>query len=100
MNSTEGYPTAEVTDQEDEGIPEVPQPSYSTISTQWVDPSLWDHNYDEQQGVDETAKDATTKTEDFSYSMLQSDADSFLYTGVSLETFYSLVSTLDGVYVQ
>ncbi|KAL0962601.1 hypothetical protein UPYG_G00342350 [Umbra pygmaea] len=28
--------------------------------------------------------------------MLQSDADSFLYTGVSLETFNSLVSTLDG----
>ncbi|XP_056116475.1 uncharacterized protein LOC130092600 [Rhinichthys klamathensis goyatoka] len=94
--STECYSTAEVTDQEDEGIPEVPQVSYSTISTQWEDPLLWDHNYGEQQGADETAKDATTQTEDFSYSMLQSDADSFLYTGVSLETFNSLVSTLDG----
>ncbi|XP_059895589.1 uncharacterized protein LOC132465617 isoform X2 [Gadus macrocephalus] len=89
--------TAEVTDQEDEGIPEVPQqPSHSTVSSQWEDPSLWDHSYGEQQGVEETAEDATTQTEDFSYSMLQSDADSFLYTGVSLETFNSLVSTLEG----
>ena len=79
--------TAEVTDQEDEGIPEVPQqPSHSTVSSQWEDPSLWDHSYGEQQGVEETAEDATTQTEDFSYSMLQGDADSFLYTGVSLET--------------
>ena len=64
--------------------------------SQWEDPSLWDHSYGEQQGVEETAEDATTQTEDFSYSMLQSDADSFLYTGVSLETFNSLVSTLEG----
>lgn len=69
--------TVEVTDQEDKGIPEVPQPSHSTVSTQWEDPSFSHHNYGEQQSVDERAKDATTQTEDFSYSMLQSDADSF-----------------------
>ena len=70
--------TAEVTDQEDEGIPEVPQqPSHSTVSSQLEDPSLWDHSYGEQQCVEETAEDATTQTEDFSYSMLQSDADLF-----------------------
>lgn len=78
--------TADVTDQEDEG---------SAVSTQWEDPSLCDHGYDEQQGVEQNAKDATTQTEDFSHSTLQSDSDSFLCTGVSLETFNSLVSALE-----
>ncbi|KAL2099515.1 hypothetical protein ACEWY4_003909 [Coilia grayii] len=88
---------AEEVSQEAEGVPEE---SHRTVATQWEDPSLCDHSYARSQGVDASIQnhvmtDAATKSGDFSHFMLQSDTDAYLYTGLPLDTFNTLVSTLE-----
>ena len=41
-------------------------------------------------------QDKMTQCDEIGYFMLQNDADAFLYTGMTLETFNTLVSTLGG----
>lgn len=87
---------AEEVSQEDE----VPEESHRTVATQWEDPSLWDPSYARSQGVDAPIQnhvmtDGATQSGEFSHLMLQSDADAYLYTGLPLDTFNTLVSTLE-----
>lgn len=41
-------------------------------------------------------QDKVTQCDEVAYFILQNDADALLYTGIALETFNSLVSTLEG----
>ncbi|XP_010769664.1 uncharacterized protein [Notothenia coriiceps] len=72
-----------------------PAPQRCSAHTQWEDPSQLDHDYTKSVGV-KNVHDQTTQCDEIGYFMLQNDSDALLYTGVSLETFNILVSTLEG----
>ncbi|XP_063761364.1 uncharacterized protein LOC134879043 [Eleginops maclovinus] len=72
-----------------------PAPQHCSVHTQWKDPSQLDHDYAKRVGV-KNMHDQTTQCDEIGYFLLQNDSDALLYTGVSLETFNILLSTLEG----
>uniref|UniRef100_A0AAZ1X4S5 THAP-type domain-containing protein n=1 Tax=Oreochromis aureus TaxID=47969 RepID=A0AAZ1X4S5_OREAU len=72
-----------------------PEPHLHSVHTQWEDPSQQDHQYcDRSRRKD--VQDKMTQCDEVAYFILQNDADALLYTGIALETFNTLVSTLEG----
>ncbi|KAG9273573.1 hypothetical protein AMEX_G12744 [Astyanax mexicanus] len=65
-----------------------------SVHTQWEDRTLLDHDYT-KTGKEKAMRDQMTQCNDFGYFMLQNDTDSLLYTGLKLETFDTLVSTME-----
>lgn len=59
-----------------------------------MDPALRDHDYC-MVGSRKNVQDKTTQCGDFRYSMLQNNSDALRHTGISLEVFDILVSTLE-----
>ncbi|XP_042367469.1 uncharacterized protein LOC121961516 [Plectropomus leopardus] len=72
-----------------------PDPLCDSVQTQLEDPVLHDHDY-YTTPVGKDVHDKTTQCDEFGYLMLQNDSDALLYTGIALETFNVLVSTLEG----
>uniref|UniRef100_A0A3Q4M4T0 Uncharacterized LOC102788550 n=1 Tax=Neolamprologus brichardi TaxID=32507 RepID=A0A3Q4M4T0_NEOBR len=72
-----------------------PEPHVHSVHTQWEDPSQQDHQYCSRSPRKEV-QDQMTQCDEVAYFILQNDADALLYTGIPLETFNTLVSTLEG----
>ncbi|XP_029317899.1 uncharacterized protein LOC115028315 [Cottoperca gobio] len=72
-----------------------PDPQCRSVHTQWEDPARQDHDYCQTVGVKDV-HEQTTQCDEIGYFMLHNDSDALLYTGVSLETFNILASTLEG----
>ncbi|XP_003449413.4 uncharacterized protein LOC100695668 [Oreochromis niloticus] len=72
-----------------------PEPHLHSVHTQWEDPSQQDHQYCTRSRRKEV-QDKMTQCDEVGYFILQNDADALLYTGIPLETFNTLVSTLEG----
>ncbi|XP_056136537.1 uncharacterized protein si:dkey-56d12.4 [Lampris incognitus] len=72
-----------------------PDPRLRSRHTQWEDPARQGHDRS-QRASREDVQHKTTPCDESGCFMLQSDADALLYTGVALETFNMLVSTLEG----
>ena len=66
-----------------------------SVHTQWEDPAQQDHSYC-QTASGKDVRDKITQCDESGYFMLQNDADALLYTGKTVETFNTLVSTLEG----
>ena len=66
-----------------------------SVHTQWEDPARQDHDYCKAASRKDV-QDKMTQCDDIAYFLLQSNADALLYTGLDLETFDILVSTLEG----
>lgn len=68
--------------------------SRHSIQTQWEDPALLHHGYAKQpaNGKELIIKKWNTHVV---HGILKIDSDSLLYTGIPLETFNTLVSTLE-----
>ncbi|XP_039864762.1 uncharacterized protein LOC120719547 [Simochromis diagramma] len=72
-----------------------PEPHLHSVHTQWEDPSQQDHQYCNRSRRKDV-QDKMTQCDEVAYFILQNDADALLYTGIDLETFNTLVSTLEG----
>lgn len=72
-----------------------PEPHLHSVHTQWEDPSQQDHQYCNRSRRKDV-QDKMTQCDEVAYFILQNDADALLYTGIALETFNTLVSTLEG----
>ncbi|XP_030575115.1 uncharacterized protein LOC115772844 [Archocentrus centrarchus] len=72
-----------------------PEPHLHSVQTQWKDPSQHDHQYCNTSHRKD-AQDKMTPCDEAANFILQNDADTLLYTGIALETFNTLVSTLEG----
>ncbi|CAI5685840.1 unnamed protein product [Oreochromis niloticus] len=72
-----------------------PEPHRHSVHTQWEDPSQQDHQYCNRSRRKDV-QDKMTQCDEVAYFILQNDADALLYTGIALETFNTLVSTLEG----
>ncbi|KAL3980345.1 transcriptional repressor p66 [Sarotherodon galilaeus] len=72
-----------------------PEPHLHSVHTQWEDPSQQDHQYGNRSRRKDV-QDKMTQCDEVAYFILQNDADALLYTGIDLETFNTLVSTLEG----
>ncbi|XP_026017886.1 uncharacterized protein LOC113018754 isoform X1 [Astatotilapia calliptera] len=72
-----------------------PELHVHSVHTQWEDPSQQDHQYCNRSTRKEV-QDKMTQCDEVAYFILQNDADALLYTGIALETFNILVSTLEG----
>ncbi|XP_049422808.1 uncharacterized protein LOC125882893 [Epinephelus fuscoguttatus] len=88
--------TATVSDHTDTSSSAPPaDPPCRSVHTRWMDPTRQDHDYCKKaNGKD--VHDKTTQVDEFGYFILQNDADALLHTGIPLETFNILVSTLEG----
>ncbi|MED6240564.1 hypothetical protein ATANTOWER_023318 [Ataeniobius toweri] len=72
-----------------------PEPHLHSVHTQWEDPSQQDHKYS-NTSRSKDLQDKMTQCDEVAYFILQNDADTLLCTGIALETFNTLVSTLEG----
>ncbi|CAI5689629.1 unnamed protein product [Oreochromis niloticus] len=72
-----------------------PEPHLHSVHSQWEDPSQQDHQYC-NRSCRKDVQDKMTQCDEVAYFILQNDADALLYTGIALETFNTLVSTLEG----
>uniref|UniRef100_A0A3Q3BUY7 Transposase Helix-turn-helix domain-containing protein n=1 Tax=Haplochromis burtoni TaxID=8153 RepID=A0A3Q3BUY7_HAPBU len=72
-----------------------PEPHLHSVPTQWEDPPQQDHQYCNRSRRKDV-QDKMTQCDEVAYFILQNDADPLLYTGIALETFNTLVSTLEG----
>uniref|UniRef100_A0A671XED8 THAP-type domain-containing protein n=1 Tax=Sparus aurata TaxID=8175 RepID=A0A671XED8_SPAAU len=79
----------------DRDVEDGPRKFNCNVHTQWEDPAQQDHNYC-QTPSGKDVQDKMTQCDEIGYFMLQNDADALLYTGITLETFNTLVSTLEG----
>lgn len=65
-----------------------------SIQTQWEDPALLHHGYAKQPTNSKEVHHQATQC-NVAHHIILSDSDSLLYTGIPLETFNTLVSTLE-----